>query len=110
MGNSLNRLIKWCSKYRQNVSYDLAVHKRFDVLVLCSGDQDFVPLVRKVNGIGTRVMVIGLEVEWEFSGKKYNMHTSQALLDEASYPIILNTEVDSKTARGDRIIDGLFRK
>jgi len=91
-------------------AYDLAVHKRFDVLVLCSGDQDFVPLVRKVNGIGTRVMVIGIEADWDYNGKKYNMHTSQALLDEASYPIILNAEVDAKTARGDRIIDGLFQR
>jgi uncharacterized LabA/DUF88 family protein len=39
-------------------AYDLAVHKRFDVLVLFAGDQDFVPLVRKVNGLGTRVMLI----------------------------------------------------
>ena len=91
-------------------AYDLAVHKRFDVLVLCSGDQDFVPLVRKVNGIGTRVMVIGMEVDWDHNGKKYNMHTSQALIDEASYPIVLNTEVDAKTAKGDRIIDGLFQR
>ena len=91
-------------------AYDLAVHKRFDVLVLCSGDQDFVPLVRKVNGIGTRVMVIGMEVDWVYNGKNYNMHTSQALIDEASYPIILSAEVDAKTAKGDRIIDGLFQK
>lgn len=91
-------------------AYDLAVHKKFDVLVLCSGDQDFVPLVRKVNGIGTRVMVIGMEADWEHSSRKFSIHTSQTLIDEASYPIILNNEVDAKTAKGDRIIDGLFQR
>lgn len=89
-------------------AYDLAVHKRFDVLVLFSGDQDFVPLVRKVNGIGTRVMVIGLEAQWEYNGRPYRIHMSQALINEASYPVLLNDEVDTKTAKGDRIIDGLF--
>lgn len=91
-------------------AYDLAVHKRFDVLVLFSGDQDFVPLVRKVNGIGTRVMVIGMDVQWTYEGKPQGLHISQPLIDEASYPILLNNEVDAKTAKGDRIIDGLFQK
>ena len=87
-------------------AYDLAVHKRFDVLVLFSGDQDFVPLVRKVNGIGTRVMVIGMDVQWVYNNKDYGLHISQQLIDEASYPILLNSEVDAKTAKGDRIIHG----
>jgi uncharacterized LabA/DUF88 family protein len=91
-------------------AFDLAVRNRFDVLVWGSGDQDFVPLVRKVDGIGTRVMIIGMDVDWDYDGRKYNMHTSQALIDEASHPIIPNAEIDSKTAKGDRIIDGLFRK
>ncbi len=91
-------------------AYDLAVHKRFDVLVLFSGDQDFVPLVRKVNGIGTRVMVIGMDVKWTYNGRSQSLHISQPLIDEASYPILLNNEVDAKTAKGDRIIDGLFQK
>ena len=91
-------------------AYDLAVHKRFDVLVLVAGDQDFVPLIRKVNGIGTRVMLIGMEADWQYQGKPYGIHTSQQLIDEASYPILLNSEVDAKTAKGDRIIDGLFLK
>jgi len=91
-------------------AYDLAVHKRFDVLVLFSGDQDFVPLVRKVNGIGTRVMLIGMDAQWTYNGKSYGLHMSQPLIEEASYPIVLNSEVDAKTAKGDRIIDGLFEK
>ncbi len=90
-------------------AYDLAVHKRFDVLVLVSGDGDFVPLVRKINGIGTRVMLIGVEAEWEYNGKEYGLHVAQRLIDEASYPILLNSELDAKTAKGERLLDGLFR-
>jgi hypothetical protein len=59
-----------------------------------------------VNGIGTRVMLIGADVKWN-SGY---FNTSQRLIDEASYPIMLNQEIDSRTAKGDRIIDGLFLK
>lgn len=91
-------------------AYDLAVHKKFDVLVLLAGDQDFVPLVRKVNGIGTRVMLVGVDVKWTQNGIEKGQSVSQALLDEVSYPIMLHSEIDSKTARGDRLIEGLFQK
>jgi uncharacterized LabA/DUF88 family protein len=92
-------------------AYDLAVHKRFDVLVLFAGDQDFVPLARKVNGIGTRVMLMAMDAHWvDQNGKDHTIRTSQPLIEESSYPIMLNQEVDSCTAKGDRIIDGLFQK
>ena len=92
-------------------AYDLAVHKQFDVLVLIAGDQDFVPLVRKVNGIGTRVMLLGMDVKYkDQAGKDRWINTSQLLLDEASYPVVLSQEIDSRTAKGDRIIDGLFSR
>jgi uncharacterized LabA/DUF88 family protein len=83
-------------------AYDLAVHKRFDVLVLVSGDSDFVPLVRKINGLGTRVLIIGVDLP-------STAKTSQKLIDEASYTVMLSEEVDSKTAKGDPIINGIFR-
>ncbi len=86
-------------------AYDLAVHKRFDVLVLFSGDTDFVPLVRKVNGLGTRVMILGVDIAPPGAAP---IKTSQRLIDEASYTVMLSEEINSKTAKGDRIIDGLF--
>jgi len=92
-------------------AYDLAVHKRFDVLVLIAGDQDFVPLIRKVNGIGTRVMLLAMDVKYkDQTGKDRWINTAQQLIDEASYPIVLSQEIDSRTAKGDKIIDGLFQK
>jgi uncharacterized LabA/DUF88 family protein len=83
-------------------AYDLSVHKRFDVLVLVCGDQDLLPLVRKVNGLGTRVLILGVDV----TGAK----TSHRLINEASYTVMLSEEVDSKTAKGDAIIEGIFQK
>ncbi len=91
-------------------AYDLAVHKRFDVLVLCAGDQDFVPLVRKVNGIGTRVMLLGIDVSYTEDGITKSITSSQALIEEVSYPIILSDEISSKAAKGDKLIEGLFEK
>ncbi len=84
-------------------AYDLAVHKRFDVLVLIAGDQDFVPLIRKVNGLGTRVLVVGVDLPTTPPQK-----TSQRLLEEASYTVMFSEEVDSKAAKNDPIIKGIF--
>jgi len=90
-------------------AFELAVYKRFDVLVLITGDGDFVPLARKVNSLGTRVMVIG----WDFSFKDQNNEDQQTttsihLLDEVAYPILVSNIIDDKTKREDRIIRGLF--
>src|ERR1700745_3625330 len=43
---------------------ELAIYKRFNVLVLIACDSDCIPLVRKVNTLGTRVMVVGWDFEY----------------------------------------------
>ncbi|MDH3360581.1 MAG: NYN domain-containing protein [Desulfobulbaceae bacterium] len=90
-------------------AYDLAVHKGFDLVVLFAGDQDFVPLLHKINAIGTRSMVIGADVEWEDNkGMRNWINTSQALINESSYTVMLNHEVDTRTVKNDPIIDAMF--
>lgn len=91
-------------------AFDLAIHKRYDVLVLFSGDQDFVPLVRKINSIGTRVMVIGVNITYidSISNKQKRILTGQKLIDEASYVIMLDEEVNSKRNKSDSILDNIF--
>lgn len=90
-------------------AYDLAVHKRFDVMVLLAGDQDYVPLIRKVNSLGTRVLILGVDIEYKDAQSIDRFQkTSPKLLDAASYRVMLTEEIDSKTARGDRVIGGLF--
>src|SRR5208282_5528999 len=65
-------------------AYDLAVHKKFDVLGLIACDGDYVPLVRKLNSIGTRVVLLA----WDFKTERSETRTSQALINECSYPIM----------------------
>jgi uncharacterized LabA/DUF88 family protein len=90
-------------------AYDLAVHKRFDILVLVAGDQDYVPLVRKINGLGTRVLILGVDLDYkDQQGHDRWQKTNGRLMEEASYTVMITEEVDSKTAKGDRIIDGIF--
>jgi len=91
-------------------AYDLAVHKRYDVLVLFAGDQDFVPLIRKVNSIGTRVLFISVNITTDGQGNPITkkIFSSQKLIDEASYTIMLDEEINSKKSKGDTTIDNLF--
>ena len=89
-------------------AYDLAVHKKYDVLVLFAGDQDFIPLIKKINSIGTRVLVISVNIEG--NGIYKSIYSSQKLINEASYTIILNEEIDSKKSKGDNSIENLFVK
>ena len=94
-------------------AYELAVQKGFDIMVLIAGDTDYVPLIRKVNGLGTRVMVLGWDFEYESSnsmGKVYSniTRTSQALIDECSYPIAMNEKIDDRKNKYSSAINGIF--
>jgi uncharacterized LabA/DUF88 family protein/cold shock CspA family protein len=76
-------------------AYELAIYKRFDVLVLVAGDGDYVPLVRKLNTLGTQVMLIS----WNYSyynenGMISETRTSRQLLEEVLYPIVMNERID----------------
>lgn len=85
-------------------AYDLAVHKKFDVLALVACDGDYVPLVRKLNSIGTRVVLLA----WDFRTDRSETRTSQALINECSYPLMMHEEIDNRARKGDPLIDGLF--
>lgn len=90
-------------------AFELAIHKRFDVSVLVAGDGDFLPLVRKLNTIGTRVMLAG----WDFKftdDKNVDRVTriSQSLLDEVTYPLMMHQEIDDRSRKDDPLVNGLF--
>jgi uncharacterized LabA/DUF88 family protein/cold shock CspA family protein len=81
-------------------AYELAIYKRFDVCVLVACDSDYVPLVRKLNTLGTRVMVVGWDFEYRDRGDRLQTtKTSQALLNEVTYPVLLSAVIDDKTQR-----------
>ena len=90
-------------------AYELAIYKRFDVSVLVVCDGDFLPLVRKLNTLGTRVMVLG----WDFryvdqNGIERETRTAQSLLDEVTYPIMMHPIIDDRARLKDPLVNGLF--
>jgi cold shock CspA family protein len=88
---------------------ELAIIKRFDVLVLITCDGDYVPLVRKINTFGARVMVLGWDFEYtDPQGNKRSTTTSSGLLEEATYPVMMHDLINDKTRRNDPLINGLF--
>ncbi|MCL1874202.1 MAG: NYN domain-containing protein [Clostridiales bacterium] len=92
-------------------AYELAIYKQFDILVLVACDGDYVPLVRKLNTLGTRVMLIS----WDFSyfdklGRECVTRTSQQLLEEVSYMIPMHQLVDDRVRQNDPIINNIFRQ
>jgi cold shock CspA family protein len=83
--------------------------RRFDVMVLIAGDGDFVPLVRKLNALGTRVMVLAWDFRFEGpDGEERQTRTSQALLKEVTYAVPMSSIIEDRARHGDRLIDGLF--
>ena len=90
-------------------AFELAIYKRFNVSVLIACDGDFIPLVRKLNTLGTRVMLLG----WDYSyvdadGRERSTVTSVRLLDEVTYPVLMNGLIDDKTRRHDSVVNNLF--
>ncbi|MET0412215.1 MAG: NYN domain-containing protein [Polyangiaceae bacterium] len=88
-------------------AYEQAIYKRFDVCVLVAGDSDYVPLARKLNTLGTRVMVVGWDFEYtDRNDRLRTTKTSQALLAEVTYPVLLSAIIEDKTQRD--IVKDLF--
>jgi len=86
-------------------AYELALYKRFDVCVLVAGDSDYVPLVRKLNTLGTRVMVVGWDFEYkDRDDRAQTTKTSQLLLNEVTYPVLLSAIIEDKTQK-DKVKD-----
>lgn len=90
-------------------AFELAFYKRFDVVVLISADGDYVPLVRKLNAIGTRVMILTWDFEFtNDEGIKTVTRTSQDLLEEVTYPVPMHEVIESGLRAEDEIITNLF--
>jgi cold shock CspA family protein len=90
-------------------AYELALLKKYEVCVLVASDGDFLPLVRKLNSIGTRVMVLG----WDFryttrEGVERETKTAQILLREATYPVMMSERIEIGTAAKDPQVQSLF--
>ena len=90
-------------------AYETAIHKRFDVTVLVVCDGDFLPLVRKLNTLGTRVMVLGWDFRYvDVNGNERETRTAQVLLDEVTYPIMMHPLIEDRARARDPLVNGLF--
>ncbi|NIR47772.1 NYN domain-containing protein [candidate division KSB1 bacterium] len=90
-------------------AFELTLYKKFTVAVLIAGDGDYVPLVRKLNTLGTRVMVLGSDFDYvDSDGEKRTTRTSKGLLDEVTYPMLLNEVIDDRSKRNSHLVNQLF--
>lgn len=88
-------------------AYELAIHKRFDVCVLIAGDSDYIPLARKLNTLGARVMVLGWDFEYsDHRDRVRTTKTSQGLLNEVTYPVLVSALIEDKTQK--EMVKALF--
>lgn len=90
-------------------AYKMATTQSLDVIVLFAGDGDFIPLVRKLHGFGTRVMVLGFNLQATGAdGEVLATRCSFHLLEEASYPVVLSEEIDAHAPGSEPLLDALF--
>jgi uncharacterized LabA/DUF88 family protein/cold shock CspA family protein len=83
--------------------------KKYDVMVLITADGDFVPLIRKVNTLGTRVMVLSWDFEYtDDTGREVITRTSQDLLEEVTYPIAMQSFIDNPIKGREAMTNGIF--
>ena len=88
---------------------ELALHKSLDVVVLIAGDSDYVPLIRKLNTVGTRVMLLNWDFKYEdFKGETRVTRASQQLLEQVTYPVPMHDVIDRGLQAQDEIVDALF--
>lgn len=90
-------------------AYELTLLKKLDVVVLITSDGDYVPLVRKLNTLGARVMVLAWDFEFvDNDGNRIVTRTSQELIEEVTYPLAMHEMLETRSRRNDVLIQNLF--
>ncbi len=88
---------------------ELTIYKKFNVVVLIASDGDYIPLVRKINSLGTRVMVLGWDFEYtDDNGNVRYTSTSTRLLNESAYPLRMHDVINGTKRLPDISPDMLF--
>ena len=87
-------------------AFDLAVSNRCDVVALLAGDGDFVPLVKKINAIGKRALVVAWGMKSEQGAE---VRFSSALAGSAAYFLDMADLIDNPDDDEQRgLVDQLF--
>lgn len=90
----------------------MAAQGLFDVLVIVGGDSEYKHLAAKLSALGVRTMVLGWNITYEADTqngfRSRYIKTSQALIDECTYPVWLDKIIDQGLEDADRLIQNLF--
>ncbi len=101
------------SMYLTVDALSMAALDKFDGVVLLAGDSSYLPLLKKINSLGKKVIVPVWNFEFENetdSGIIRNVtRTSQALIDECTYPIAMSDFVDLDTEDNEKFRKMIFR-
>ncbi|WP_044117900.1 NYN domain-containing protein [Alkaliflexus imshenetskii] len=90
-------------------AFELALYKQFDILVLLASDGNYVPLARKLNTLGTRVMLLSWDFEFRDDyGNQRVTRTSQDLLDVVTYPVPMHELINGRSERDRLLVSSLF--
>ncbi len=90
-------------------AFEQTLHKRFNILVLIASDGDYVPLVRKINTLGTSVMLLSWDFEYtDDYGNLRTTRTSQDLLDSVTYPVSMHEIINNRVVKDKFIVNNLF--
>ncbi|MDD2550573.1 MAG: NYN domain-containing protein [Bacteroidales bacterium] len=90
-------------------AFEQAFYKRFNVVVLITSDGDYVPLIRKLNSLGAKVMVLSWDFEYtDDMGRDVVTRTSQDLIQEVTYPIAMHELINNGLNAGNQLVTNLF--
>lgn len=90
-------------------AFELVILKKYSVVVLIAGDSDYLPLIRKLATFGARVLLLGWHFKYVGSdGVERETRTSQSLLDEATYPVLMSDVMDDAERADDPLVEALF--
>lgn len=84
-------------------TYELAMHKRYDVVVLIASDSDHVPLVRKLHALGCKTMLLAWDFEYtdNLSGE---LVTTRVSRDRGTWRAIRSRCAPSSTTGSRRML------
>lgn len=90
-------------------AYELAMTGRIDTVVLIVSDTDYTPLMRKLTGLGLRIMLLSWEFEYvNDDGVKMVTKTSHELLSLATYPVTMHDVINYGVQQNNPLISEMF--
>lgn len=91
---------------------DAAFRDEFDAVILLLGDVSYIPLVKKLNKLGKKVIlpVWNFEYTDQESGSTQTTRSSQTLVNEASYSIFMDELLSDSNEESEKLIKMIFRK